>query len=955
MPKSNQDNDRPLKATDFTVCALFVAVLSTLLLMYPALRNHSEAAGFMYTGDILGFYWPSLRKLTHLISNGHFTAIDFDHFNGSSDFFLAPNFFSVHPLFVLLALLSRSFEVDAVVTQRWIVWALAGSILVSIYYTIRTALRFLKWDVWQASLAGVCYGCSIYFVTTIGEPTYLLCCAPMPCITYYVLTFIDRPSKRSLFVASIPIVSSILGGYLPLGFASAGIGIALAWIVLWSHGIDDKPARSFAYALTSVPLLAAAIIVGPFLAASYRFIQASPSSGRSNLFYSAHQLADSPQAILRAVSSRFVVQAPFNEGSVYIGMLGVAILAMFGFRRSMIDGVGASDLKLLRASVCMFALSALATYGDFSPVSDIVFYFVPQVGGMHIYQRFLLLTNIFYCLILSICLQTLYKCRRPETGRISLLLSLLAIMVVGYLLGTMPETALKAGLSAFLLFELFTVAIFVIIYRLGGRNFGFACCTCLMAMPAFDANYDWSKGANDLAHNTERNPIALSRTVQAEIVKFMRKHSSKSVIKYVDLTPMWSLPGATAFPKSFPYWVGDHIHLSSYHGFNFYLSTRNDYMKQMPVGGQLRLAPNWDWVAKTGADFVIRNKGDGGIPEGMESSDRQSHLDLPGNLTIIPLRQIYYEVPDVFYDSGVFRVVRQGAVNSDSRFVQTKNVALGRKTRHSSQMGSAASGVAVDGNRNGNFFDGSVFHSLGEGSPWLEVDLGTQTSISGIQLWPRTDCCPERINNSWLFVSAKPFKLNATVAELNRDPSVISRIVTSATGPRYTYTADIGDVRYVRLQAEPSASARILQLAEIEVFRSVSDTAPTKGVAHSISAPKVKEDGNYANELTLEIDNGQAVTVEYLMAYNPGLHFYCDGVEIIPEYGPGTVARITLRPGRHSIKVMYRNPLLMAFWFVYSLYGGLLAVLVAMGSVVGGYGVWKSFRRANCANSSNVF
>jgi hypothetical protein len=82
------------------------SLLATFLFYYPSIRNGSQDAGFLYGGDVIGFYWPYLAKLQYLLSRHHFVALDFGQFNASSDFFLTANFFPCHPLFVLWALCS---------------------------------------------------------------------------------------------------------------------------------------------------------------------------------------------------------------------------------------------------------------------------------------------------------------------------------------------------------------------------------------------------------------------------------------------------------------------------------------------------------------------------------------------------------------------------------------------------------------------------------------------------------------------------------------------------------------------------------------------------------------------------------------------------------------------------------------------------------------------------------
>src|SRR5690554_5088899 len=71
---------------------LVAALVMTFLFYLPALASGSFNAGFLYMGDNMGFYWPSLYKLHALVSNGILGGLDISHFNGGADFFLTPNF-----------------------------------------------------------------------------------------------------------------------------------------------------------------------------------------------------------------------------------------------------------------------------------------------------------------------------------------------------------------------------------------------------------------------------------------------------------------------------------------------------------------------------------------------------------------------------------------------------------------------------------------------------------------------------------------------------------------------------------------------------------------------------------------------------------------------------------------------------------------------------------------------
>jgi hypothetical protein len=72
------------------------------------------------------------------------------------------------------------------------------------------------------------------------------------------------------------------------------------------------------------------------------------------------------------------------------------------------------------------------------------------------------------------------------------------------------------------------------------------------------------------------------------------------------------------------------------------------------------------------------------------------------------------------------------------------NVALSETATQSSTGywgWSATADLAIDGNTDGNYWNGSVSHTLADNNPyaWWEVDLGQEYSINEIDIWNRTD------------------------------------------------------------------------------------------------------------------------------------------------------------------------------------------------------------------------
>jgi hypothetical protein len=145
------------------------------------------------------------------------------------------------------------------------------------------------------------------------------------------------------------------------------------------------------------------------------------------------------------------------------------------------------------------------------------------------------------------------------------------------------------------------------------------------------------------------------------------------------------------------------------------------------------------------------------------------------------------------------------------------NVAAGKAAAQSSTLaGTAGASLAVDGNTDGGFFNGSVTHTDAEANPWWQVDLGATTAVSSVTIWNRTDCCSARLGDYWVFISDTPFSAGETPATLQSRAGTWSSHQTAAPNPSASIATGGAQGRYVRVQL---AGAGPLSLAEVQVMR----------------------------------------------------------------------------------------------------------------------------------------
>ena len=146
--------------------------------------------------------------------------------------------------------------------------------------------------------------------------------------------------------------------------------------------------------------------------------------------------------------------------------------------------------------------------------------------------------------------------------------------------------------------------------------------------------------------------------------------------------------------------------------------------------------------------------------------------------------------------------------------LSTSNVALGAAASMSSDYLGIGAQPAVDGDTNGVLAGNSTVHTLGNAQEWWQVDLGGLRRIDLVQLWNRTDCCSDRLQNFTVFVSATDMT-GRSFESLGADPAVQKRVVgTTRALPAIGIPVN-GLGRYVRVQL---AGTNFLQLAEVQVF-----------------------------------------------------------------------------------------------------------------------------------------
>jgi len=168
------------------------------------------------------------------------------------------------------------------------------------------------------------------------------------------------------------------------------------------------------------------------------------------------------------------------------------------------------------------------------------------------------------------------------------------------------------------------------------------------------------------------------------------------------------------------------------------------------------------------------------------------------------------------------------------------NLSLGKSPTQSSTLASGTTDAnkAVDSNTDGALWDGHESATNYNANAWWQVDLGSVQQITALQIWGRTDCCPEMTSNFYIFVSDNPFISTDLTTTLNQS-GVSHYLSTDYSGSPGTVPINRTG-RYVRVQL---AGTQYLVLAEVQVWGQQSVSADVEWlVADHLGTPRMVAD-----------------------------------------------------------------------------------------------------------------
>ncbi len=574
----------------------FLLLAAVIPLAFFAPYLFAQHPHHLFFGDNAILYFPQFVEGYHLARRGALAGIDFLTNNGASAYFLRPNLPSFYPPYYLIYALFRFETISGLASAYVFLWY-AHAVL-GFYSCARLGRIHFQLGHWASVLLAVLYIGAISRYS-FGMPIFYYPAALFPLLLYSAIDSCQTTATWwRVTLRSIPYVVVFLAGYLPVDVNAVALALCFAAFYAWANPSLGSASLKIQIARLGGPFLLACLIVMPIYLAMAQYHSLVPGIP-GGVWQAAHDQAYRSHELFSIVSSAFQEARPAGEWPhVNLGILSVILLTLaYSQRRHL--GLSPLQGELIAASVFIFVFYLLLAFGQATGLPDLFYFFVPALGKMHFYGRYLLIASFFFFVLVALVLEPLIRVR--ENLPVARWLFAIAALVV-LIQGILEFWPLKLGVRinpGLLVIELVMVAFALICFStaksvhayLGVITISLLVCVANVSSPT--NNFSTSAPPPFINH------VSNSPGREATLRMYFQQHSSKTLIKFVDVTQ--SIERKEGIGPNYPWMAQGSQMISNYIGYELGTSVDRDYAALFPYWGVV----NFPWLLRTGADFII--------------------------------------------------------------------------------------------------------------------------------------------------------------------------------------------------------------------------------------------------------------------------------------------------------------------------------------------------------------
>lgn len=554
-----------------------------------------EFKGFF--GDEVNLYIPQFYHLHESIRSGTFLIGDFFTANHSTEFSLRPNV----PGFNLVYILSSIIKISSIKNLYYLfTFILFLYTVMSMFFAQLLAFKFFKLDKFYALFFAVLFTFSSQAFIAKGFAPFFFIHMSVPLLLYTVLNIRFLNTYQAL-LSSIVFIFVYLQGYLPLSVFSIIISLIFYYIYYYNiktmNKYDNKRFNFKEIFLINknifMSLSTASLIILPYYLAILLFNKEAstvPTGIDMVVDYVGFHLK--PYDILSFFSYGIFNLSKIETHTLYIGL--ISIFSIFSYFL-LAYKVSTLHKKIIFVSILIFLSSLFISFGEFYSLSDIFYFYVPALGKMHLYSRYMLITHLFFALAVTVSFMYLLKNKNQYKNLIITFFFIMSFLFIT--INANNFLAINNFLTniniELLNIEIITFLVFLLLLlRLNTKQMIFLAISIVFINNLTYKNYLVKGHKQDLS-------IIFNQSEMNQLVDFLHKNSDSKIIKYVNLFPEIH----PYVPRNFPWYVENKIKLSNYYGYEPHLASYREYRDKFPYYGTI----DFKYLFATGCEFIIAN------------------------------------------------------------------------------------------------------------------------------------------------------------------------------------------------------------------------------------------------------------------------------------------------------------------------------------------------------------
>lgn len=568
--------------------SLSISVLFAIILFSPFIFN--ERPELLFAGDLHNLYFPQFVNGYYQAKASVWYGVDLFTNNGSSSYYLRPNIPAYYPPSIFVY---KLFNPEGV-TQfaRLFVWSLCLHAAISLYFVFQLCEKYLKLDFRLAMLLGVAYVFSV--VKIVGLTPFFYIAVLFPILVYAALSSSYLRTWQAGLLGSFAYLCAFLSGYLPLAIHGIVLSVALAIAIRVAFEEGGRLFNVKGIFFAVLPGLFAAAVVFPGYLAILQYHNLV--SGLPPGIWKAFDMAYTLQDLVSVASSGFLPSTKAETPHIVVGLIPLFIIGAAFSARARLD-FRDSDGRLAIFALVVFGLHLLLAAGRMTGLPDIFYYFVPGLGDMHLYGRFLIVGSFFVFLSCVLLLKKLIGVQKKIFD--NRILSVVFLLVCSFYVYGQFVSPTNIHIHV-IVAELIFIGLFVLLFRIYDKKWLVVVATiaiALIKLGSFNALYNHIHPAHPPGY---ANALIFSSERQQSFLTYARHHAQgKNIIKYADLTSTIDKP--TGVLLNFPWMLGAGIPVSNYMGYELHLSIDRDYLKRFPFFGKV----DFNWLRDTGVDYLL--------------------------------------------------------------------------------------------------------------------------------------------------------------------------------------------------------------------------------------------------------------------------------------------------------------------------------------------------------------